>query len=234
MNGAGKMEAKPMGRVLVGIVIGIVLVPLAGLGYLKYGRPPVAAADPPLPMEKFVTGIPLKERIEYEQVNDPPIKAGEDTFVAGAHIYAQECAVCHGFHGQPSRFGMHMAPAAPPLWEKRGPGSNQGDNQADTIGVSGDELGATYWKVANGISLTGMPSFKGILTPAQIWQVSLLLQNASKPLPPAAVALLKGEAPQTGDSGTDSGSGAASGSTAQAGTLKAPAGMKFAVANQAN
>ncbi len=211
-----------MGRTLLGIVIGIVLVPLAGLSYLKYGRPPVAADDAPLPMEKFVTGIPLKSRIEYEQITDPPVKAGEDTFVAGAHIYAQECAVCHGFHGQPSRFGTHMAPAAPPLWEKRSPG--------DTIGVSGDELGATHWKIENGIRLTGMPSFKGILTPAQIWQVSLLLQNASKPLPPAAVAILKGEAPETAGSGT----GADAESVAQAGTLKAPAGMKLTVANQAN
>ena len=176
-----------MGRVLLGIMIGIVLVPATALAFLKYGRPPVAAADKPFPLEQEITGIPLKARIEFEQVTNPPVQANEDTFVAGAHIYAQECAVCHGYHGQVSRFGMRMYPAAPPLWEKHGNG--------DVVGVSDDPLGATYWKVENGIRLTGMPGFKGTLTPAQMWQVSTLLANANKPLPPAALAILHGDAP---------------------------------------
>jgi len=41
--------------------------------------------------------------------------------------------------------------------------------------------------VANGIRLTGMPAFKGVLTENEMWQVSLLLANADKPLPPAAL-----------------------------------------------
>jgi thiosulfate dehydrogenase len=49
--------------------------------------------------------------------------------------------------------------------------------------------------VANGIRLTGMPAFKGLLTETEIWQVSLLAANADKPLPPEAVELLHGEAP---------------------------------------
>jgi thiosulfate dehydrogenase len=177
-------------RVLLGVLIGILLVPAAALAWLKYGRPPVAVTDAPFPMEREVAGIPLKARIEFEQVTDPPVKANEDTFVAGAHIYAQECAVCHGYHGQVSRFGMKMYPAAPPLWEKHG--------KVDVVGVSDDPLGETYWKVENGIRFTGMPGFKGILTPAQMWQVSMLLANANKPLPPAALAILHGDAPAEG------------------------------------
>ena len=61
------------------------------------------------------------------------------------------------------------------------------------VGVSDDQPGETYWKVANGIRLTGMPRYKELLTETQMWQVSLLLANADKPLPPAAVAILKGE-----------------------------------------
>jgi hypothetical protein len=45
--------------------------------------------------------------------------------------------------------------------------------------------------VSNGIRLTGMPSYKGVLTDTEIWQVSLLLANADKPLPPAAVGILR-------------------------------------------
>jgi mono/diheme cytochrome c family protein len=47
--------------------------------------------------------------------------------------------------------------------------------------------------VANGIRLSGMPAYKDFLTETQMWQVSLLLANADKPLPPGAVAILKGE-----------------------------------------
>ena len=76
-----------------------------------------------------------------------------------------------------------MFPDAPPLWEKHHDGT--------VVGVSDDPPGETYWKVANGIRLTGMPSYKKVLSETEMWQVSLLLANADKPLPPAAVALLK-------------------------------------------
>jgi len=62
------------------------------------------------------------------------------------------------------------------------------------VGVSDDPPGETYWKVANGIRLTGMPSYKDILSDTAMWQVSLLLANADKPLPPAAIDILNGPA----------------------------------------
>jgi mono/diheme cytochrome c family protein len=57
--------------------------------------------------------------------------------------------------------------------------------------VSDDPPGETYWKVANGIRLTGMPAFDKLLNPTQIWQVSLLLANADKPLPSRVMDLTK-------------------------------------------
>jgi len=59
--------------------------------------------------------------------------------------------------------------------------------------VSDDPPGETYWKVANGIRLTGMPAYKSVLTETQMWQVSVLLAQADKPLPQAAVEILRGE-----------------------------------------
>jgi thiosulfate dehydrogenase len=46
--------------------------------------------------------------------------------------------------------------------------------------VTDDEPAETYWKVANGIRLTGMPGFGSTLKDDQLWQVSLLLANADK------------------------------------------------------
>ncbi len=173
-----------MGRVLLGVLLGIALVPIALLGWLRFGDVPVAVADPPLPQERLLTEMPLHARIDRELVKTPPIQADEANLVAGAEIYRDNCAVCHGSHGKPSRFGAHMFPDAPPLWE-----SHHGNA---TVGVSDDPPGETYWKVANGIRLTGMPAYKGVLTETKMWQVSLLLAHADKPLPPAAVEILRG------------------------------------------
>jgi mono/diheme cytochrome c family protein len=175
-----------MGRILLGIVLGIILVPMAAMVYLKTGNVPVAVNDKPFPQERLVTSVPLNARIDREAVKTPPIQVNEENLVAGAHIYSEQCAVCHGFHSKPSRFGAHMFPGAPPLWEKH--------RNNDVVGVSDDPPGETYWKVANGIRLTGMPAYKELLSENQMWQISLLLANADKPLPPGAVAILSGDA----------------------------------------
>jgi mono/diheme cytochrome c family protein len=177
-----------MGRILLGIILGIILVPVAVLAWFHFGSVPVAVADPPFPQERLLTHVPLNARIDRELIKTPPIPADEAAFVAGAQIYHDQCSACHGLNNKPSSFGAHMYPDAPPLWEKH--------HHNDVVGVSDDPPGETYWKVANGIRLTGMPSYKEILSDTQMWQVSLLLANADKPLPPAALELLKGDAPQ--------------------------------------
>jgi mono/diheme cytochrome c family protein len=55
--------------------------------------------------------------------------------------------------------------------------------------VTDDPAGETYWKVSNGIRLTGMPAFGKSLSERDIWNVSELLALADK-LPPAAMAEL--------------------------------------------
>jgi mono/diheme cytochrome c family protein len=58
------------------------------------------------------------------------------------------------------------------------------------IGVNDDPVGETEWKVANGIRLTGMPSFDKVLNQTQIWQVSVLLKSAGQPMSPEVTKLL--------------------------------------------
>lgn len=55
--------------------------------------------------------------------------------------------------------------------------------------VTDDPVGETYWKVANGIRLTGMPAFSKSLSDTQMWQVSLLMANADKLPEPTKAAL---------------------------------------------
>ena len=176
-----------MFRFLFGVVIGVILVPAGVFAWLHYGSLPVAVADTPFPEERQITHGALDARIDKELIKTPPIQADEAAYVAGAQIYSEQCAACHGLNGKPSSFGAHMYPDAPPLWEKH--------HNGQVVGVSDDPPGETYWKVTNGIRLTGRPSYKDVLTDTQRWQVSLLLANADKPLPPMALGILKGETP---------------------------------------
>jgi mono/diheme cytochrome c family protein len=176
-----------MVRIVFGMILALILAPLALLAWFHWGNVPVAVADPPLPMEKQITHVALNARVAREMPANPPIQADEINLTAGAEVYRDQCAACHGFYGKPSSFGPHMYPSAPQLWKQH--------SNSSVVGVSDDAAGETYWKVANGIRLTGMPSFKVTLTETQMWQVSLLLANADKPLPPAALAIVKGEQP---------------------------------------
>lgn len=171
-----------MRNLFLGFLLAIVIIPASIFGYLHLGHLPVAVADNPFPFEKEIVRVPMHARIEAEMPKSAPIQADGTTFTAGAKIYRAQCAVCHGVLGQPSTFGEHMFPKAPYLWRHHG---------KNVVGVSDDPPGETYWKVANGIRLTGMPSFNQTLSDTEMWQVTLLLVNADKPFPDSAINLLK-------------------------------------------
>jgi mono/diheme cytochrome c family protein len=56
-------------------------------------------------------------------------------------------------------------------------------------GVTDDPAGESYWKIFNGLRLTGMPGFSKSLSETQMWQLALLLANADK-LPASAKSAL--------------------------------------------
>ncbi len=166
----------------IGLLIGLLVVPIGIAAYLQFGSLPVATNDQPFPFEGRLVQFPLHARIDRELVKTPPVEASPTNLEIGAHIYRQQCAVCHGLYGRPVKFAKGMFPEAPQLWEPHRDG---------VVGVSDDPPGETYWKVANGIRLSGMPAFNQVLNQTEMWQVSQLLANADKPLPPGVLTLLK-------------------------------------------
>jgi mono/diheme cytochrome c family protein len=123
-----------------------------------------------------VTGIALRARINREAPKSSPVQPTEDVYAAGARTYRNNCAVCHGLPGlEQTAIAKGEFPRPPELFEGKG--------------VTEDRVGDTYWVVANGIRLTGMPGFTGSLSSDQIWQVSLLLANADKLSPAVKKAL---------------------------------------------
>jgi len=82
-----------------------------------------------------------------------PIATDESNYAAGAHVYREHCAVCQGLPKQPqTAIAKDM--------------------------VADDAAGGTYWKVAGGIRMTGMPGFQQTLSSTEMWQVSILLAHA--------------------------------------------------------
>ena len=147
--------------------MGIFLVAVCGYIYFAFGLAPVATASSPMPFEKKLAKMALNYVVDKEAPKTPLIQPSEDNYMAGAHIYREQCAVCHGLPGQPEHdIAKGEFPRPPQLFKGKG--------------VTDDPAGETYWKVANGIRLTGMPGYTKSLTQDQMWQVSLLLANADK------------------------------------------------------
>jgi mono/diheme cytochrome c family protein len=167
---------------LIGLLLGLIAIPVGLLIYLQYGALPVAVSDAPFPMEKRIVEKPLDARIDREYPRQAGLEATPANLEIGAHIYRQQCAACHGLYGLPSAYGPHMYPQAPQLWAPHGDG---------VVGVSDDPPGVTYWKVKNGIRLSGMPSFDHVLNDTQMWQVTQLLATADKPIPSNVMNLMK-------------------------------------------
>jgi thiosulfate dehydrogenase len=154
-------------KFLFGVVVGVLILPAFAFLYLRLGYAPVATNAPPLPLEKTLTGMALRARIAKEAPTQSPLPASEANLIAGAQNYREYCSACHGMNGRPpSAAAKGMFPPPPELFQG--------------TGVTDDPVGETYWKVANGIRLSGMPAFRGSLTEEQLWQVSQLLANANK------------------------------------------------------
>lgn len=165
----------------IAFVVGFLILPMSLLLYLRYGAVPVAVTDPALPDEKQIVHIPLHARIAREMPHEVPLPASEENLLAGAAIYQQQCAFCHGLPGYPAAIAKHMYPAAPGLWVS---------HRAGVVGVSDDPAGETYWKVKNGIRLAGMPAYADLLSEKEMWQVTLLVKAADQPLSSALTAAL--------------------------------------------
>ena len=156
-----------MARFLLGVIAAILAIAICGYTYVAMGFAPVATTATPLPFETAIAHMAMHRTVARQMPITPTIAASEDTFAAGAHLYRTHCAVCHGLPGQPkSAIATGEFPKPPELFKG--------------TGVTDDSPGETWWKVANGIRLTGMPGFKGSLSDEQMWQISLLVANADK------------------------------------------------------
>ena len=164
-------------KFFLGVVVGIGLVVLAGYLFMTRGGIFMGTDTKPLPLEQTIAGAAITASIGKSADDQSSLPADETNLLAGAKVYMQTCAGCHGKLDQESSGAKGFYPLPPHLLP---PGT----------GVTGDPVGATHWVVTNGIRFSAMPRFSHKLSDTEIWQVSLLLRSANK-LPDSVQASLR-------------------------------------------
>jgi len=161
-----------------GLLVGILIIPVLVVLIVATGHLPTATADSPFPFERTIAGVALHARIRRLAPKRDVSSLTTANLVSGANVYQKNCAFCHGLPDQPKPLlATGMFPPPPQLFMA-------GD------GVTDDPAGEVYWKVKNGIRLTGMPAFQASLSDEQMWEVTALVVRADK-LPIEAFELLK-------------------------------------------
>lgn len=92
-----------------------------------------------------------------------PLPSTPETADAGKQIYTQSCAVCHGADGRGhTDLGRDMYPPAMDL------------NSPHVQHWKDADL---FWIVQNGVRLTGMPSWKSVLSEQDTWKVVTFMRS---------------------------------------------------------
>jgi mono/diheme cytochrome c family protein len=97
-----------------------------------------------------------------------PLATTTQSIDNGKEAFSHYCAACHGLDGQNTGvpFGDRMSPPVPVL---------------SSSSVQSYTDGQIKWIIDNGISPSGMPASKGILTDNEIWSIVVYIRH----LPPA-------------------------------------------------
>lgn len=160
-----------MRNFILGVLFAIVLSSVGGYVCLERGYVNFAADQRPSLMEAKVAMAAVDawtDRRAPEGKN--PIQPTEENIAAGAKVYLDHCAGCHGVPSNPeSEFAQSFNPPAPGFFKDL---PDMPDNQ-------------NFYIIRHGIRWTGMPAWGKTLNETQTWQVVSFLSNVEK-LPPAA------------------------------------------------
>jgi len=103
-----------MRRFLQGFVLGILVIPVAGLVAAWRGSLPATAKSDPPRWETAVAQMALKKYVERRAPRvTNPIQPTDENLMAGLKVFRDACAGCHGDPNGPSDFGLSFYPRVP-------------------------------------------------------------------------------------------------------------------------
>jgi mono/diheme cytochrome c family protein len=160
---------------LIGIIFAVLVLVVGVLWYARTGRVSFVADEPASTLERWLTGGVSEASVERHAPNvKNPVPSTPETVVAGAQLYLNHCAGCHGTPGNPdSQFARSFNPPVPRFFTDA---PDMPENQ-------------NFYIIKHGIRWTGMPAWSKTLSDNQIWQIVTFLSSVSN-LPPAAQKVL--------------------------------------------
>lgn len=174
-GGAARMK-----NFVFGILFALIALIAGGYSCLKKGYVNFAADQRPSFAERHLAMAAVDastDRRAPRQKN--PIPPTEENLVAGAKLYLDHCAGCHGVRSNPeSQFARSFYPPVPGFFNEA---PDMPENQ-------------NFYIIQHGVRWTGMPAWNGTLSDTQIWQTVMFLSNIEK-LPPAAQKVFGPSAP---------------------------------------
>jgi len=157
-----------------GIVFTIALLVGAVYAGVQFGAMPAGADAKPFPYEEWAAKHSLHAAMAREDAAfTNPLQPTDANLTDGVHLYAVNCAVCHG-----------AADAAQSTLSK---GFYIEAPQLAKDGVEDDPEKMTFWKLKHGIRFSAMPAFGSTLSDDDLWKITMFLSTMDK-LPPAVEA----------------------------------------------
>jgi mono/diheme cytochrome c family protein len=155
---------------IFGILTMLLLLAL-GLLFALMGFVNTRADNPPSRLETAIAGHSMDASVARAAPKlANPLTADEASLVAGARLYRDHCALCHGDPAHPkSPLAGSLYPLAPQFMDDM---ADMPENQ-------------NFYILQHGIRWTAMPGWKDVLSERQIWQTVTFL-NHMHDLPPAA------------------------------------------------
>jgi mono/diheme cytochrome c family protein len=163
-------------------VLTIILVLGLGVAFAYLGFVNMRADKPPSKMEAGFAGHAMDASVARNapKVTNPVI-ADEANLAAGARVYRDRCALCHGDPANPeSPLANSFNPAAPQFMNDR---ADMPENQ-------------NFYILEHGIRWTAMPGWTHVLSQHQIWQTVTFLSHMHE-LPPTARQVFTETMPRT-------------------------------------
>ncbi len=163
-------------------IMTVILILALGVLFAYMGFVDMRADNPPSKIERTIAGHAMDANVARAAPKlTNPVTANEANLVAGAHLYRDNCAVCHGDPVHPKApLAESLNPPAPQFMTDM---ADMPENQ-------------NFYILQHGIRWTGMPGWKNVLSDQQIWGLVTFLSHMND-LSPATKQVFAETAPRT-------------------------------------
>jgi mono/diheme cytochrome c family protein len=165
-----------MRNFILGMIFTLVVLMVGVVWVTRMGLVKVQADQPPSSLERWFLGGASDASVERHAPKERnPVPATEENIVAGAQLYVNHCAGCHGTPSNPNSPLAHSFDPPVPRFFMHAPDMPENQN---------------FYVAKHGLRFTGMPAWDKTLSDQQIWEIVTFMSNIPK-LSPAAKKVLQ-------------------------------------------